>query len=186
MKQKYKFFWNSLEFLEIFWNFYDPADVGNLISGSSVFSKSILYIWKFSVNVLFYFQWKTGDCSLLDGQRGKVVSDTIVEITAVVQLLSHLQLFATPWMVACQAPLSMGLPRQKYLSKFPFPYPGHLPNLLIKPVSPESVGKFFIAGPSGKPHRLQTACINKNICVPKKTENNQFTQINLFFLHITI
>ena len=32
--------------------FYDPADVGNLISGSSAFSKSRLYIWKFSVHVL--------------------------------------------------------------------------------------------------------------------------------------
>ena len=32
--------------------FYDPADVGNLISGSSVFSKSSLNIWKFLVHVL--------------------------------------------------------------------------------------------------------------------------------------
>ena len=32
--------------------FYDPRDVGNLISGSSAFSKSILNIWKFSVHVL--------------------------------------------------------------------------------------------------------------------------------------
>ena len=32
--------------------FYDPVDVGNLISGSSAFSKSRLNIWKFSVNVL--------------------------------------------------------------------------------------------------------------------------------------
>ena len=32
--------------------FYDPTDVGNLISGSSAFSKSSLYIWKFSVHVL--------------------------------------------------------------------------------------------------------------------------------------
>ena len=32
--------------------FYDPMDVGNLISGSSAFSKSRLNIWKFSVNVL--------------------------------------------------------------------------------------------------------------------------------------
>ena len=32
--------------------FYDPADVGNLISGSSAFSKSSLYIWNFSVHVL--------------------------------------------------------------------------------------------------------------------------------------
>ena len=31
---------------------YDPADVDNLISGSSAFSKYSLYIWKFSVHVL--------------------------------------------------------------------------------------------------------------------------------------
>ena len=32
--------------------FYDPMDVGNLISGSSDFSKSILNIWKFKVHIL--------------------------------------------------------------------------------------------------------------------------------------
>ena len=40
------FFWNSLAF------FYDPMNVGNLISGSSAFSKPILNIWKFSIHVL--------------------------------------------------------------------------------------------------------------------------------------
>ena len=39
-------------YLEFLCFFYDPSDVGNLISGSSAFSKSSLYIWKFSVNVL--------------------------------------------------------------------------------------------------------------------------------------
>ena len=39
-------------FLELFCFFYDPTDVGNLISGSSAFSKSSLNIWKFSVHVL--------------------------------------------------------------------------------------------------------------------------------------
>ena len=38
--------------LEFACSFYDPADVGNLISGSSAFSKSNLYIWKFLVHVL--------------------------------------------------------------------------------------------------------------------------------------
>ena len=42
---KQKFFWNSRFF-------YDPTDVGNLISGSSAFSKPSLYIWKFLVRVL--------------------------------------------------------------------------------------------------------------------------------------
>ena len=39
-------------FLELSCFFYDPADVGNLISGSSAFSKSSLYIWKFLAHVL--------------------------------------------------------------------------------------------------------------------------------------
>ena len=39
-------------FLELSWFFNDPADVGNLISGSSAFSKTSLNIWKFMVHVL--------------------------------------------------------------------------------------------------------------------------------------
>ena len=39
-------------FLELSCFFYDPADVGNLISGSSAFCKSSLNIWKFSVHIL--------------------------------------------------------------------------------------------------------------------------------------
>ena len=39
-------------FVEFSSFFDDPTDVGNLISGSSAFSKSSLYIWKFSVHIL--------------------------------------------------------------------------------------------------------------------------------------
>ena len=39
-------------FLEFSWLFYEPVDFGNLICGSSAFSKSSLYIWKFSVHEL--------------------------------------------------------------------------------------------------------------------------------------
>ena len=39
-------------FLEFSYFFYDPMDVGNLISGSSAFSKSSLNIWNFLVNIL--------------------------------------------------------------------------------------------------------------------------------------
>ena len=39
-------------FLELSYFFYDPADVGNLISDSSAFSKTSLNIWKFMVHVL--------------------------------------------------------------------------------------------------------------------------------------
>ena len=40
-------------FLELSCFFNDPADVGNLISGSSAFSKTSLNIWKFTVHLLF-------------------------------------------------------------------------------------------------------------------------------------
>ena len=39
-------------FLKLFCFFDDPSDVGNLISGSSAFSKTSLNIWKFTVHVL--------------------------------------------------------------------------------------------------------------------------------------
>ena len=39
-------------FLELYRFFDDPTDLGNLISGSSAFSKTSLNIWKFTVNLL--------------------------------------------------------------------------------------------------------------------------------------
>ena len=39
-------------FLELSCFFHDPVDVGNLISGSSAFSKSSLNIWKFTFHIL--------------------------------------------------------------------------------------------------------------------------------------
>ena len=53
-----------------------------------------------------------------------------------VKLLSRVQLFSTPWTVAHQAPSSMGFSKQEYQSGLPFPPPGDLPNLGIKPRSP--------------------------------------------------
>ena len=40
------------DFMEFLWFLYDPMNAGNLISGSSAFSKSSLYIWKFLVHIL--------------------------------------------------------------------------------------------------------------------------------------
>ena len=44
------------------------------------------------------------------------------------QLLSHICLFATPWIIACQAPLSMEFSRQEYWKGLPFANPGDLPD----------------------------------------------------------
>ena len=70
------------------------------------------------------------------------------------QSLSRVQIFATPWTVAHQAPLPMELPRQEYRSGLPFLPPGDLPNPGIEPESPASpalAGRFFITAAPEKP-----------------------------------
>ena len=56
------------------------------------------------------------------------VIETWEENVVVVESLSWVQLFATPWTVVCQAPLSVGFPRQEYWSGVLFPTPADLPN----------------------------------------------------------
>ena len=51
-------------------------------------------------------------------------------------MLSCIQLFLTPWTVACQSLLSMGFSKQEYWSKLPFPSPGDLPQPGIEPRPP--------------------------------------------------
>ena len=56
-----------------------------------------------------------------------------------VLVLSHIQLLEAPWTVACQAPLSVGFPRQEYWSGLPFSSPGDIPDPgieLLSTVSP--------------------------------------------------
>ena len=55
---------------------------------------------------------------------------------AKVKSLSRVWLFATPWIAAYQAPLSIGFSRREYWSGLPFPSPGDLPNPGTKPSSP--------------------------------------------------
>ena len=64
--------------------------------------------------------------------------------------LSRVQLSATPWTVAYQAPQSMEFSRQEYFSGFPFPSSGDLPNPGIKLASPALAGGFFNTVPPGK------------------------------------
>ena len=63
--------------------------------------------------------------------------------------LSHIRLFATPWTIARQAPLSMGFFRQEYWSGLPFPSSGDLPNLGIEPGSPALQADCLPSGPPG-------------------------------------
>ena len=56
-----------------------------------------------------------------------------------------------PWTVACQAPLSIGFPRQGHWSGLPFPSPGDRPDPEMEPASPASAGGFFTTEPPRKP-----------------------------------
>ena len=60
-------------FLELSCFFDDPADVGNLISGSSVFSKSSLNIWKFMVHVLLKCGLEDFNITLLACEMSAIV-----------------------------------------------------------------------------------------------------------------
>ena len=68
-----------------------------------------------------------------------------------VKSLSRVRLFATPWTVAYQGPLSMGFSRQEYWSGLPFPSPGYLPNPGIEPRSSALQADALPSEPPGKP-----------------------------------
>ena len=67
-----------------------------------------------------------------------------------VKSLSHVPLFATPWTVAHQAPLSMEFSRQVYWSGLPYPSPGDLPDPGIEPRSPALQADALPSEPPGK------------------------------------
>ena len=66
------------------------------------------------------------------GSFSELVNSQEFLYSIVVWSLSLVLLFATPWTVAHQAPLSMGFPRQGYCSGLPFASPEGLPNPVIK------------------------------------------------------
>ena len=70
--------------------------------------------------------------------------------------VSRVQLFATPWAVVHQTPLSMEFSRQEYWSGLPCPSLGDLPHPGIKPPSPAAAtlqGGFFTTEQMGQPKR---------------------------------
>ena len=67
-----------------------------------------------------------------------------------VKSLSRVQLFATPWTVAYNAPPSMRFSRQQYWSGLPFPSPEDLPNPGIEPRSPALEADALTSEPPGK------------------------------------
>ena len=91
---------------------------------------------------------------MLKAEKSFLIRDEVV----VVYSLSHIRLFATPWTVAHQAPLSMGFPRQDW-SGLPFPSPGDLSDPRVKPASSAlQVGSLLLSH-QGSPEMIRL--INK-------------------------
>ena len=70
------------------------------------------------VTISFPVSWI---CEII-AETGKKIF--LLFLLVVVYLLSSVNSFVTPWTVACQAPLSMGFPKQEFWSGLPFPSPG--------------------------------------------------------------
>ena len=80
--------------------------------------------------------------------------------------LSHVQLFATPWTVAYQAPQSMEFSKQEYWSRLPFHSPGDLPNPGIEPKSTALQADALLTEPPGKPTLLKGDLSNVPLWLP--------------------
>ena len=82
---------------------------------------------------------------------------------SVLSPFSRVQLFATLWTVAHQAPLSTGFSRQEYWNGFPGPPPGDLPNPGMEPASLMSLafaGGFFTTN-----NTWETPCVCVYVCI---------------------
>ena len=76
--------------------------------------------------------------------------------------VAQLCLFATPWSVAHQAPLSMGFSRQEYWSGLPFPSPGDLSNPGIESRSPTLKADALTSELPGKPKLFHLSLLLKD------------------------
>ena len=85
------FFWKS-HFL------FDPADVGNLIFGSSAVSKSSLYIWKFSVHILWSLAWRILNITLLVCETSALYSN--------LDILCHYFSLGMKWKLTFSSPVA--------------------------------------------------------------------------------
>ena len=101
---------------------------------------------------------------------------------------SCLTLLWLPWMVAHQAPLFMGFPRQEHWSGLPFPSLGDLVDPRIKPTSPALASRFFTTVPPGKT-KAQCLAQRKYIALVSVSPSSLvlfFSPVQCFYLQTII
>ena len=94
---------------------------------------------------------------------------------------SRVQLFATPWTVAYQAPPSMGFSRQEYWSGVPLPSPGDLPDPGINPGFQHCIQTLHCLSHQGRPGKCRDTTHNP-VLVGKRNKNQQSKVNRLFSL----
>ena len=111
----------------------------------------LLYTWAQRLNPGLLFSALAGGCLSL-APPGKPLYTLCC---AVLSHFNHVQLFATLWTVACQAPLFIGFFRQENWSGFPRSPPRDLPDPGMEPTSPTALAlqEDSLLLPPGKPHR---------------------------------
>ena len=136
----------------------DLSDLGKhpQTPGTSVFHLDLFVSFSFpSLKQGAWTKWHVVSIPLLAVQKFKT------RVSVCVLSRSVVRLFAIPWTVAHQAPLSIGFSRQEYWRGLPFPSPGDLPNPGIElrtpesPLSPALAGRVSTSEPPGKNSILQ-------------------------------
>ena len=118
---------------------------------SRVFNKKILGWPKISFEFFCYILWKNSTKLMANPNNlAQVIENWLCcrpfAGACVLSRFSHVQLFASLWPIACQAPLSMGFSRQDYWSGLPYAPAGDLSDPGIEPISvmsPVLSGGFF-------------------------------------------
>ena len=105
---------------------------------------------------LLLFQGRHFHCGLQEGGTKNLCRHLMCSLEYNVSP-SRVQLFTTPWTVACQTPLSMGFSRHEYWSGLLCLSPGDLPDPGIKPRSPAPQADSLPSEPPGKP--FSSVCV---------------------------
>ena len=109
------------------------------------YRKQFVFLFYLSATIKVHFFWVMVHCIFSLIHKNYFTYDNGV-ITCILLMFCHQVMsnsFAAPWTIACQAPLSVGLPRQEHWSRFPFPSQGDLPDQGMEPMSPTLAGRFF-------------------------------------------
>ena len=144
----FEFFWSSNNWVSDISMYYHPLTTRLYIRVCAIYfyeiflkakrNKLTYQIWdKVSFSDCYYFHdctvffiWSNIDLQHYVGFHFNEYTHTHTHTHTHVKVksLSHVWLFATPWTVDYQAPLSMGFSRQEYWSRLPLPSAGDLPN----------------------------------------------------------